>query len=275
MTDCEVCGETFKHSPAKARKYCSVACYRVAQRRGDYMHTRCKMVPCDTCGTMHPPSSVTKRDGSPCDHKFCSWACYQKHYRKRVEWTCIGCGETSMRTPGFASRRKYCSHDCKVASRRVQSRPCSVCGVQFTPIAVRGSYIIGIDSRKTCSDECLREFYRTDEERKRKIGDAFRGANHWNWEGGKSFLDRNWRGPDWAQIAERARERDGRRCTKCGTTAEENGRELSVHHIEPFHNFVSIRKANRMSNLTTLCRSCHREVEHTVRTKQMLIPLSA
>jgi len=45
----------------------------------------------------------------------------------------------------------------------------------------------------------------------------------------------------------------------------------NVHHIEPFHNFRSIRQANRSANLKSLCRSCHGEAEGEVEAKQLLL----
>jgi DEAD/DEAH box helicase domain-containing protein len=75
------------------------------------------------------------------------------------------------------------------------------------------------------------------------------------------------RGPNWEAQRNRARARDGRRCRHCGV-AERPNRAHDVHHIEPFRNFGYVRgqndqylEANRLENLVTLCRSCHRRVE--------------
>lgn len=57
------------------------------------------------------------------------------------------------------------------------------------------------------------------------------------------------RGNEWFKIRDQVLNRDGRECANCGA-----GSNLVVHHIVP----ISDRGTNRMSNLTTLCRECHR-----------------
>jgi len=75
------------------------------------------------------------------------------------------------------------------------------------------------------------------------------------------------RGPNWEEQRARARARDGYRCRHCGAP-ERPGRTHDVHHIRPFRTFGYLRgqndrylEANRLENLVTLCRSCHRRVE--------------
>lgn len=63
-------------------------------------------------------------------------------------------------------------------------------------------------------------------------------------------------GPEWEEVSKLVRQRDGNKCRRCGLS-EEDGVTLAVHHICP-------RKAggsNWHSNLITLCRTCHAEVE--------------
>ncbi|MGC9333720.1 MAG: DEAD/DEAH box helicase [Anaerolineae bacterium] len=75
------------------------------------------------------------------------------------------------------------------------------------------------------------------------------------------------RGPNWEQQRNKARARDGYRCRHCGLS-ERAERAHDVHHIQPFRTFGYIRgkndhylEANQLTNLVTLCRSCHRRVE--------------
>lgn len=265
METCRVCGEKFKPRRGKTNKYCAMACYRIAQKRGDYNRTRQKPKTCHHCGSDFYSTG---------NSKYCDRSCYLAEHTRKVEWECAGCGETQVTSPYWAEKRKYCSHECRVEDRRPDPITCRVCGVLFTPIQIRDSgSIVFKGDRTICSDECFSEWARTDEERKRKISKAFRGENHPNWKGGRSYLGRNFRGPGWRKLAERVRKRDGYECQECGAIREENGRKLSVHHIEPFHNFESIKKANRMSNLTTLCRPCHRRAEWEVTAVQMPLPL--
>jgi len=78
------------------------------------------------------------------------------------------------------------------------------------------------------------------------------------------------------------RARDGFRCQVCGTL-ESDGRQHDVHHKIPFRQFVSRagfgdparEAANRLDNLVTLCRSCHRGAEANVRMRSGLAGLAS
>ncbi len=74
-------------------------------------------------------------------------------------------------------------------------------------------------------------------------------------------------GPNWQEQRDRARARDGYRCTRC-QAPERPEREHDVHHVRPFRDFGYVpgqnRKyleANQLENLLTLCQSCHQAVE--------------
>ena len=56
------------------------------------------------------------------------------------------------------------------------------------------------------------------------------------------------------ELKEIIRERDGRKCKKCGCPEIENGRKLTVHHID------YDKKNCEESNLVTLCVRCNSEV---------------
>ncbi len=109
--------------------------------------------------------------------------------------------------------------------------------------------------------------------------------------------DPNDYGPDWARIRLAVRTRDGFCCQVCGTPesalTSAGGREHEVHHKIPFRDFMkrsaaspdvamqsqetlrSARdQANRLDNLTTLCASCHRNVEQNVRMRSGLAGLT-
>ena len=80
-------------------------------------------------------------------------------------------------------------------------------------------------------------------------------------------------GPNWQEQRAKVRERDGYACTQCGAP-EPAGRQHDVHHKTPFRTFGYIpghnenyQIANRLSNLTLLCRRCHQRVESGVRTR--------
>ncbi len=84
------------------------------------------------------------------------------------------------------------------------------------------------------------------------------------------------RGPDWAFQRDRARQRDGYRCVWCGAE-ERPGHQHDVHHVRPFREFgyvagenEAFRQANTLSNLVTLCPSCHRRAEQQVAVQSTL-----
>lgn len=79
-------------------------------------------------------------------------------------------------------------------------------------------------------------------------------------------------GSDWEQIRERALNRDGQRCQVCGASGQ--NRPLHVHHIQPFRSFAEREAANHLSNLITLCPSCHRQAEVNVRIRSGMAGLS-
>ncbi len=72
-------------------------------------------------------------------------------------------------------------------------------------------------------------------------------------------------GPDWDKIRQRVLNRDGNRCQVCGASG--SGRPLHVHHIKPFRSFETREAANQLQNLITLCPSCHRQAETSVRIR--------
>jgi DEAD/DEAH box helicase domain-containing protein len=103
--------------------------------------------------------------------------------------------------------------------------------------------------------------------------DELRGLNLW-------AGDPNDYGPNWAEQRDKARKRDEYRCTVCGA-AERPGQQHDVHHIRPFRSFGYIpginenyKLANRLEDLRTLCRSCHRRVERGQRLRSGLSGLA-
>jgi DEAD/DEAH box helicase domain-containing protein len=84
--------------------------------------------------------------------------------------------------------------------------------------------------------------------------------------------DTNKYGRNWKAQKKAARERDDFTCQNCG--AVEDGRAHDVHHKIPFRAFASFQEANRLENLVTLCRACHRRAETVVRVRSGLAGLA-
>lgn len=282
VANCVICEKTFRHPPSKHRRYCGIACYRVAQRSGHYRpgpKPTTHREPCAHCGKEVFGVRARKRTGEEADRKFCDRACYDA-FRVKVtqsrEMSCHHCGARFI--PNWKGR-KYCSMDCRKVALKAKPKRCVNCKTLFTPVAwvKKTGRFISLSSGRTCSRECHLAWIRNNEERKRKIGDAFRGHRHPNWQGGKSRLnDINNRGSGWPKARERALKRDGYRCVDCGITEDEcrerYGRGLDVDHIVPFHNWPNSRSANKLSNLASRCASCHRKEEATRNGVQMVLP---
>ncbi|NPV55701.1 MAG: DEAD/DEAH box helicase [Anaerolineae bacterium] len=79
-------------------------------------------------------------------------------------------------------------------------------------------------------------------------------------------------GPEWASLREQVRRRDGYKCRVCGIG--EGKQQHHIHHKVPLKAFTSRDEANTISNLITLCPSCHRKAENVVRLRSGLSGLS-
>jgi DEAD/DEAH box helicase domain-containing protein len=84
--------------------------------------------------------------------------------------------------------------------------------------------------------------------------------------------DPNDYGPDWDNIRKRVITRDGNRCQVCGTSGK--NQPLHVHHIQPFRSFSNREAANQIQNLISLCPTCHRQAETSVRVRSGMAGLS-
>ncbi len=93
-----------------------------------------------------------------------------------------------------------------------------------------------------------------------------RGSNNPNWAGGTA--DPSVYGENWNRQKRLAKHRDKHQCQVCGYKSGGN-KYLDVHHIIPIKDFSSDwEKANKLTNLISLCRPCHVDVEK----KRILCP---
>ena len=282
LESCAQCGKPLCKPDAK---YCSRKCYTDSKARSDIVTK-----PCANCGAEISGRALSfsrNRDGSICDQVFCDRSCYDAHrvkVREAREQACVCCGKQFIPPGGIT--RKYCSWECRCEARKAKPHNCLSCGCLFSPVkqikrkhGIRWISANAKDGRTTCSKECHLEWIRKNPIRKARISAAFKGELHPNWRGGRKWLtDASYRGEDWKKIAERARKRDGYKCQDCGLKREESlskfDRDLDVHHIVPFHNWPNSKQANRMSNLVTLCASCHRIAESKCAEVQFTLPLA-
>ncbi len=208
------------------------------------------MKTCPTCGNEF--DSKTRR--------FCSVKCAaasrpqnQPQPSKRKQCICEWCKsefETRHDHPGrFCSRKcrsEFAAHQPKGKHGKRVTVCCDICGNEY---AVFESYYRARGSR-FCSLECKNKGNSLDK----------MGAGNPNYIGGTRYPDR---GRDWSAQRKAAVKRDGYKCCICGRKPKKGEkRVLDVHHITPYKEFGGdwIR-ANALSNLITLCRNCHIQVE--------------
>ena len=275
---CKVCGVQFKAAKGKRNIYCKMECYRVAQRRGDYLGVRGSKRK-ETCTNCAKPvigkSKSRKQNGTPSDNIFCDRDCYDSYraaIRASVFGQCRSCNKDLSKANGVNIGAIYCGDTCRRKHERVQPRHCMSCDAYFTPVTFHakpcgGFRYSGRDDTKTCSYHCYTETIRNNEARKQKISEAFTGDKHPNWLGGKTAHgNRSFRGAGWGTLREKIRKRDGNKCLRCGITNDEHvmdrGYSLHVNHIIPFWQYQGNNAAaNNPSNLETLCHPCHMTVE--------------
>lgn len=280
---CLVCNAQFAHKNGKSNRFCRMECYRTHQRAGAYKRGHgpdFPRAPCAHCGAQVERNPSACRDGSKSDKVFCNRDCYhafRSKIRAQRTQSCVRCGVDFI--PEIAGR-KHCSDACWKAGKKADPKHCVNCGCWFTPMKfhAQAGRLISANSGKTCSASCAKAWISNNEERKRKIGDAFRSVNHPNWQGGKSHINNlSNRGPNWNRQRAAALKRDNYQCVDCGITEaackERFGRSLDVDHECPYHNFSDYRQANKLSNLACRCASCHRAAEAKRSMVQMVLPM--
>lgn len=201
---------------------------------------------CPICGKEFPVTSNHPKK------QFCSYACSNKNNIKPSKtrtYNCKYCGK--LCTKWAASNPQYCSLQCVGKSKKgvLKSRnpdkyklfKCPICSKEFHRFISTTR-----NDSPYCSRECANEAHS-----KRMV------AATWNYRGGSI---RN-RGATWNTQRRLAIKRDGHKCQICGSKKTATNR-LHVHHIKPFREFHNdYVSANQLSNLITLCRSCHSRVE--------------
>ena len=273
---CDKCGTIFCVTPSelarKAARFCSRECAGLAKQRIELV--------CEHCGRTY--------EARPCEsiRHFCSKECHNKSMESRVMVICVQCGKEVEKLPSqiHGQENFFCSHDCQGAWSMEHCRvtvPCDWCGksIERTESKLDGAEYHFCDTdcqlawlrrnrvdcvceqcgqpfsvqpaladKRFCSAECWWAW----------SSEHFTGQNNPNWRGGPV----GYYGSNWSRQTRRARKRDVT-CQICGTPENVNGIALDVHHIGPFREFDGDwKKANRLSNLICLCRSCHASVDN-------------
>ncbi len=249
---CYTCGEKFLRfrSLVRERQYCSKAC-QIAARPANVQLT------CHTCGKEFVRWAclvIEKREGV-----FCSRACASEGHKRLNTVHCTTCNKAIIRRDSEVqkSAQPFCSKACQgvwIAEHESKSVTVS-CAQCNKPIRCK-QYKLKQNSQ-FCSRECQHEWQSLN----------WIGPNHHGWKGGSAALQDY--GPNWKQQARAARIRDGHKCRLCGAAQKKHRRSFDVHHVKSFRTFgyargknTNYKAANELTNLVTLCRTCHPKVEH-------------
>lgn len=158
---------------------------------------------------------------------------------------CEECGREYKVPSCEVEDSQFCSRSCVNKDWMVEAknRECDECGTSFKRKScnIKGDHVF-------CSDSCYRSW----------ISDRYDG------EGNPMYIHGNHThsyGENWPEQRRKAITRDEYTCQSCGMTRDEHyektGRDLEIHHKIPISKFDEAEDANYLSNLITLCRSCH------------------
>lgn len=182
-------------------------------------------------------------------HNFCSRTCSSTHNANRalIEFTCEWCKKSFMQVKSRKQgKRIFCSSECFYRAYKHQpdskvSVPCSYCGIilEIHPSSKKRN------KHFYCSKDCRRLH--------------IIGINNPAYTSGNGRPSKY--GVNWKSQRRLALRRDDFKCQYCNKQPERRN-HLHVHHVVPFYKFDGDWKtANALSNLITLCITCHRKAE--------------
>jgi len=192
--------------------------------------------------------------------KYCSEPCAKSHFSEKrtcekAEVTCKDCGETHLVYP-YRAKERFSDgkmENCVSCMDKKVEVDCEWCG---TPTTIH-NYRVSEESNHFCSMECQGDW-------RSKL---FEGENHPRWKGGYRDIPFS---NNWKTKREERLKMDNEQCLNCGLSREESlsktGRDLHVHHktsrMEYYKDDTkTMAESNAVSNLATLCSSCHRKLE--------------
>jgi len=202
---------------------------------------------------------------------FCSVECYRRYYsinnlRKiRLPIRCLYCKKYFEVVPSATKVRKFCSHKCagrynffgkkhspehnqKISKSNI-GKPYTIEHRENNSKAHLGQ--IAWNKGLTKKDSRVAKYANTlSKSRRGKSRPHMLGNKHWNWKGGvsKEHYPVGWRN---LPIKEQVLLRDNYKCKICGCLHGIDEEKLVIHHID--YNKYNLE----ISNLLSLCRSCH------------------
>lgn len=225
---------------------------------------------CSVCGKEFYARPYRKQQSN---RLFCSNSCQGKGYKgagnPSYNSKIVTCEECESKIVKKKSRidshqNNFCSQECKAAWQEEhlrgkgnpryskQETECDYCSktIEVKPFRLK-QY-----DKQFCNDKCHKQW----------MSKNYNKSDNPNWMGGYS----SYAGSNWLTQREKAIERDGFQCKRCGMTRKRHKKryktDLHVDHVKPRRCFVDYQEANEIDNLNTLCASCHRKIE-SVRQK--------
>ena len=237
--ECGVCGDKFRKQKYDIEKddnhYCSMECLHESKRNGVELE-------CEICEDIFRVAKHREDTARVCSNE-CRGELTGRILSgiNPYEYTCKRCGHDFK---SQAKDRIYCSKEChnKSMEDQVETECANCAGVLFR---VRSQY--ELSDKHFCDFDCRREWM----------------GENWVGEDNPQYINggHQYRGSNWPEQRLKALRRDQARCQSCGVAESKKQRGHHVHHIVPYRKFDSWQEANELSNLVTLCESCHQRWE--------------
>jgi len=244
MADCPTCNKTLSTESGMKKHHAHVHGKSLTQMKW-------------TCSWCDEEFNRAESQISNKDKPFCSKECHGKwiseYEHTRITVKCEYCDSEFQRRQSQLEKREnyFCSHECHGDWKLEQGSVivnCEVCDSTVT----KHEYYAKRCEHHFCSTDCQGTWYSKN----------YAGEDSHHWKGGSI----GYYGPTWYSQRRNAIERDDEQCQDCGLTRDEYydeyGRDLEVHHITPIRTFTDTEEANQLSNLITLCKSCHIQREN-------------
>lgn len=250
---------------------------RRALDRDGYKALQARVKKCRQCGVKIPATYRTSQRPTHFCSRPCLWAWQRANRKERL---CPACGKPRL------PWGKTCSRECRLRLSRPRRIKCPTCGTvrwrrekeitaRFCDRACMRAYKRAVVVEYQCAFCGGKMQRRAAVNREAKVRFCSRSCASQYYSGERANGYRGGvvrgRGFGWHKLAEEIRERDGRRCRRCGKTEAENGSKLAVDHLIPWRMFsgdpvpacctgmsaTAKDTANMPENLVAVCRFCH------------------
>lgn len=224
-------------------------------------------VECAYCGEPKrvPECRLKTRDKFYCSTKGCQAKDLNKA-SENPEYECRGCGRGYSSRTGVTDHMKQCCPDelyeCPtcgtlcLTEQGMRKHHTHQHGERLTKVEFECEWCGEIDTKRWDHIERNKYSYCSERCRWDHFTERYKGEKSHQWRGGYEYYGHNWN-----EQSKKARERDVHLCQSCGVHQDELSIALDVHHITPLRDCETYEEANRLENLVSLCRKCHKRWE--------------